>query len=1056
MSIKTLRKRIALVAVASLGLGLVATVPASAATTTVVSSYACSPSASCTYPSAAATTDVGTAVSVEGVISTTGATATEYLTYTIGVASGTLDPVAADNTDAATGKVKFVTGSEQAVTNWTLSSTSATVRKDLIGATPGNAAAKKRFKVSVNPGEIGDYAINLTVKSYTAANATVEADWQTLTFYVHAGPQTTTVSTTAGANTYSTVLPTSRPNVAGVYTAKFNVSTVAGTGTPTIPVKSVISSKPAGSRATVTLASNSATNDGFDTTAVSGGGTATLVYTETTATTVSAAAGTLQSDVTFVPDLAGSYTIVTWTDLNNDGAIDANEGYATKTIVIAAEATVMSVTALNALGATGAGADKGALVKISLTNGALATTLAGTEVLSLSLSGATGTTNIQAPGATAAIASLTRTSFDKNGVVYLNITDTTADVAVLSVSGLIGGVAVAQTVSLEWVVPTTVGTKAATTAVSNTTGVKSTLADDSAAGTGAVTGNVFVDSTKSTTIGYTFTGAATASTTAYGPGEYLAVKVTDGSDGILLGKALMAYTTVVKFGTTGVASFSISVPSASAVYATAPAIGAPITVGTVLFSANTANTQTIKTVPAGNNSMTVTQSTFRVVSGGTVAASLTVKDQFGVARALQPITVSLNAGSRNSGAAGGATQYLITDANGVASWTYTDGPLTANATLISDTWTAASTGTNATSLANNGGSYASNSSAITASFVAAITVGSVAIDTPDTTAGVANTVKATPSAINAGSSGASASVVAISATVTDANGSVYSGIPVVFTVAGTGAAIPSNAVTAYTNNSGVASSSIYGWKAGTYTITATAGGKTSTGTITFASTTDTNARIVTATVNGPVVTANVVDRFGNPVKGVTIYATKTGAGYFGTGLSTASNTTDAAGNVEFALAGGEATVTVSAVNPTSAAGTTFGQTCAAKGYTSCATTATALLAPVAGTVTTAEKYVGNDIAPAGVASATVTVGASDTAAQAAADAAAEATDAANAATDAANAAAEAADAATAAAQDAADAVAALSTQVTEMVSALKKQITALTNLVIKIQKKVKA
>ncbi len=77
-------------------------------------------------------------------------------------------------------------------------------------------------------------------------------------------------------------------------------------------------------------------------------------------------------------------------------------------------------------------------------------------------------------------------------------------------------------------------------------------------------------------------------------------------------------------------------------------------------------------------------------------------------------------------------------------------------------------------------------------------------------------------------------------------------------------------------------------------------------------------------------------------------------------------------------------------------------------------------------------------------------------AQAAADAAAEATDAANAATDAANAAAEAADAATAAAQDAADAVAALAASVSEMVNALKKQITSLTNLVIKIQKKVKA
>jgi len=75
---------------------------------------------------------------------------------------------------------------------------------------------------------------------------------------------------------------------------------------------------------------------------------------------------------------------------------------------------------------------------------------------------------------------------------------------------------------------------------------------------------------------------------------------------------------------------------------------------------------------------------------------------------------------------------------------------------------------------------------------------------------------------------------------------------------------------------------------------------------------------------------------------------------------------------------------------------------------------------------------------------------------AATDAANEATDAANAATDAALAAADAADAATAAAQDASDAVAALSASVSKMITALKAQITSLTNLVIKIQKKVKA
>ena len=71
-------------------------------------------------------------------------------------------------------------------------------------------------------------------------------------------------------------------------------------------------------------------------------------------------------------------------------------------------------------------------------------------------------------------------------------------------------------------------------------------------------------------------------------------------------------------------------------------------------------------------------------------------------------------------------------------------------------------------------------------------------------------------------------------------------------------------------------------------------------------------------------------------------------------------------------------------------------------------------------------------------------------------AAEEATAAANDATDAALSAAEAAEAATAIAQEAVDAVAELSASVTKLISALRAQITTLTNLVVKIQKKVKA
>jgi len=96
------------------------------------------------------------------------------------------------------------------------------------------------------------------------------------------------------------------------------------------------------------------------------------------------------------------------------------------------------------------------------------------------------------------------------------------------------------------------------------------------------------------------------------------------------------------------------------------------------------------------------------------------------------------------------------------------------------------------------------------------------------------------------------------------------------------------------------------------------------------------------------------------------------------------------------------------------------------------------------------------LAQAGRVAVTATASVVNASVDAATDAANEATDAANVATDAALAAADAADAATAAAQDASDAVAALSATVAALVASLKAQITSLTNLVIKIQKKVKA
>ena len=111
--------------------------------------------------------------------------------------------------------------------------------------------------------------------------------------------------------------------------------------------------------------------------------------------------------------------------------------------------------------------------------------------------------------------------------------------------------------------------------------------------------------------------------------------------------------------------------------------------------------------------------------------------------------------------------------------------------------------------------------------------------------------------------------------------------------------------------------------------------------------------------------------------------------------------------------------------------------------------------PASGSVTISATG-GSSLATAGQVSISASAAVVNSSVDAATDAANEATDAANAATDAALAAADAADAATAAAQDASDAVAALSASVEKLVASLKAQLTSLTNLVIKIQKKVKA
>jgi hypothetical protein len=422
--------------------------------------------------------------------------------------------------------------------------------------------------------------------------------------------------------------------------------------------------------------------------------------------------------------------------------------------------------------------------------------------------------------------------------------------------------------------------------------------------------------------------------------------------------------------------------------------------------------------------------------------SATITDAFGAPVSGVLLQPALSATSSNYSAAGLAT--VLTDASGKASFTLTDA-LAVAAGTDAVTWSAVD-GTTFVGTASATITYAATAPAPT-TLTAYYARQPVTATTPTTsivTAVPAGGIYANmtngdkfPVVTNRNTGVANVAVdSADQLVVRIATGAI--GAKVVAT-ASAGAYILSSANlqatsrTVYTGTTGYTDRIVVGSnKTGANTITFTSGSVT-TSVAFWVGNVAGDARNVTlaqATAGGPVV-VTVTDRYGNGVASQDVQVA-TSAGTLGNGQMTTVYRTDLDGKINIVPVGSDAaTITATAQ-------------------------ATAQHYDVAGYVGT--SAVNADL-KAGNATATLAVTPSASAAdvaQAATDAAAEATDAANAATDAANAAAEAADAATAAAQDAADAVAALSTQVSEMVNALKKQITALTNLVIKIQKKVKA
>jgi len=846
--------------------------------------------------------------------------------------------------------------------------------------------------------------------------------------------------------TTSITVTTSSAPVAGVsgsvvtHTVRFATATTAAVS---ISPKARIISAPAGSTlalqaeggtTAVALAKAEFGDAAADTTDATDFG----AVNNTTETTVDVTGFTNKQGLTYLHawyDVPGTYTWAFWDDDLADGVVNGLDVSTTFSVVVAATGTTATysatATAQNASAPTGANDTSGvngSLVKISLTSGGSPVSPDNAGGVKVTVNNSADIKAVNASNVTATTTwTLGQADFDGLGNAYINVTDAVAETVLVTLSG-VGSMASSLTVGSPVVLTFTAPIATATALMAK----------------GALTGMVVGTAATATTTGAATAPSGIARTTSFALGTSSAtagtqktvVVVTDTS-GAITGKATAKYNLLVSDGATGCTycgTFSVATPAtflAGYTY-TVEAVTTAGTTGLVVTGA----AQAVSTL-----AVTAPNTTIRAITGSSASFTVTAKDQYGLA--IGNVAVAGSIAGRNSAV---NVASAITSSTGLATLSYTDA--STSTTSMTDTITFSATTGSATATVNF-------------TTVAGLGVTTVLATTSQTSATTgADLTTITPFAIAAGSDGVEAGAQTVTITVRDANAVAIAGVPVTVTVAGTGAAVLSTTQTVYTSATGVATASVYAWLAPTYgtnyVVTVTAGGVSDTVNTYWGQANADHTRNFKATAAGRVITVVATDRFANPVFGAAFTARITeGDGFFGTGTNVANGTTDSTGTLKFVTLESptKLTVVVQGGNPASA---TYAQTDAPAGNISSAVATDVFTAATAGTATTAETGVGATLAPAGNNTATVTVEVSVTAAEVAADAAAEATDAANAATDAANAAAEAADAATAAAQDAADAVAALSTQVSEMVSALKKQITALTNLVIKIQKKVKA
>jgi adhesin/invasin len=390
-------------------------------------------------------------------------------------------------------------------------------------------------------------------------------------------------------------------------------------------------------------------------------------------------------------------------------------------------------------------------------------------------------------------------------------------------------------------------------------------------------------------------------------------------------------------GANGQATFVVNDPSAA---------NGDSAVVTATVGATAIGTATVHWATPHATLVSVVPSLQSVQLGGTVTVKATVTDQFGTAVSAQPalayVVTGRNLGKSGAPAADGTITYV--DA-GTVPGTKSD---TITVTDVADTLTGTAT----------------------VSYVASTTATAVTVDT----SGLGTSDAACGATGHTGATGvASGGTTWVCAQVKNATGEPLAGKPVTFTVdngqvAAHGGLTAASTTTyaATTDVAGVAFADVSSTKAGTQTVTATADTATGTGTVTYVGPQPADAYTVavtpaTATVapsSSQKFVATVTDKNGNPVPGVTVVYTQSGAGSVGNGGNTAITAADGTVNVTVTTAAndsgpGTLAFSIGAAPTVANQCATTGGTCTASAtYTVAATGATglSLKAPAGGNV----------------------------------------------------------------------------------------------------------